>query len=221
MKTTYPRIATNNNRRPVSLPVLILLLLAITGSVTPALAQRGNLSDWRVPPPLPPGTITKGTTTGKSGTEQSVSLILIDIPGVALPLVSPVKSPVLAAISRVSPAVNNPDQPAATSTIAASADIPLPVAPDMPPLPQLSLQDAAVPATIEVPMPEEPQMPPAPKQPVSSGANSTQRAILLMPDIVTPSPLSLPAGNGLIPWPIPDDPIIQVFYYQYSTQQKH
>src|ERR1700761_4236200 len=89
---------------------LSLVLVIVSASLNQARAQTGNLSDWHVPPPLPPGNLTKGNTTGKEAKGKSIVLTFVDVPVPAQPAVSSVKVPVLAAISTTPLNVNTPGQ---------------------------------------------------------------------------------------------------------------
>jgi len=186
------------------LPVLIVTLIAVTCFLNPASAQKNNLSDWHVPPPLPPGSITKGATTGKSATGKPVILTLSDVPAASLPAGPAVKLPMLAAISTTSPLVNSPDQPIILGVDAGLPEIPLPGAPDAAPLPKQSYQDTQIPAGTDLPVPAAPEMPAFPPEPTPTGQTTGVKAsIPLTPDVVSLLPFSLHAGGGLVTWSTP------------------
>jgi len=182
---------------------LILTLMAVAGSLNQVKAQKANLSDWRVPPPLAPGNLTKGNTTGRAAKSSPIVLTLSDIPAPLLPASTPVQLPVLAAIGIIPPSVNTPDQPAVSGNDAGLPDIPSPDAPETPSLPKQSPQDAPIPATIEFPAPTAPEMPTPPAEPGSSGQTpGVKGPVLIMPDvIIVPPPKLPPATGGLSTWP--------------------
>jgi hypothetical protein len=169
-------------------------------------AQRGNQSDWNVPPPLTPGTITKGDTEGRLGTSGKAALIFTDVTPAAQPT-SLVSVPELPPISAVPAEVSTPEQPVAENVL---ADAPLPQVPEMPAMPGLSLQDVAEPLVTDIPMPAVPDMPPLPSEPVgSAGQNTTSSGLLpLMPAVSAP-PVSFngPPAEAVI-WTTPAIPQI-------------
>jgi hypothetical protein len=193
--------------RGMLLPVLVLTLIAITGCLTPAIAQnRNNQSDWNVPPPLAPRNLIKGDIAAKNTAAKPV-LILSDIPAIAQPPGPPVQMPVLAAIGTTVPVVNIPDQPNGRGDGIVLNDIPMPAAPDAPPLPKQNLHDAPVTAVPDLPVPESPELPPLPAEPIPSAQTATiSGAIPVMPDIVSPPELSLPPAGDLDPWSTPGIP---------------
>lgn len=189
------------------LRILIFTLIAFAGCLNQAMAQKFNLSDWNVPPPLPPGTTTKGNTTGKAATGKSAVLTLSDIRGVSLPAAPPVQVPVLAAVSTTSPSVNSPGQPTLLDAGAGLPDIPSPDAQDASQLPKQSLHDEVVSSIVDLPIPQEPEMPVFPAEPTASTQTTTAKSFIpLMPGVISlPSP-SLPSDDGINPWSSPGIP---------------
>ncbi|MBB3057051.1 hypothetical protein [Mucilaginibacter gotjawali] len=172
-----------------------------------ATAQARNLSDWNVPPPLPPGSSTKGNTTGKPATAKSILLIPGDIPIPSQPAAPPVKMPYLAAIVTTSPFAASPGQPYKLSIDVEGPDIPLPGAPDAPPLPQQTMQDKPAPEVIDLPAPPPPDMPPLPQQPASSGQTTPGKLPLpLMPEVLSLQSPLLPPASAPMYWPTPAIP---------------
>jgi hypothetical protein len=204
MKTLYSQKKTERIRgRTKLLPILILTLIALACSLNEAMAQKGNLSDWNVPPPLPPRNLPKGNT-GKLVPGKPIVLTLKDIPAISLPPGPAVQMQALAAIATTSPLVNAPDQPTILGIETQLAEIPLPGAPDALPLPQQSPQDVSVTATFDLPVPESPEMPVSATEPTPSGQTSTAKGPLpVMPDVMNqPSPV-LPQGDGPAIWSTP------------------
>lgn len=77
---------------------MLYLVISCLGGLSNTMAQsRNNQSDWNVPPPLTPGTITKGNTHGSGSAGKPIVLTLTDIPVIAQPFVSATQMPVLAA----------------------------------------------------------------------------------------------------------------------------
>lgn len=143
-----------------------------------AFAQRGNQSDWNVPPPLAPGSVTKGTTEGRSGNSGTATLTITDAPHVSLPE-AVTQGMDIAPVSRVAPEVAAPQQPDVAANIG-TADMPMPASPEAPSMPELTLKDTPVPSVVNIPMPQAPDLPPAPAQPI-------------------PGPLTGPVNTGNIP----------------------
>ncbi|WP_143014157.1 hypothetical protein [Mucilaginibacter pineti] len=181
----------------------MLTLIVTAGWFNQALAQKNNLSDWNVPPPVLPGNTAKGNATGKNG--KSILLTLSDIKGVALPVAPPVQLPVLAAIATTPPLINPPGQPAISDAGNNLPEIPSPETPDAPPLPKQNYQDALTPAVTDLPIPTEPELPVFPKEPSPSAQKTTVKgSVPLLPDVLSlPSP-SIPSGNDFPVWAIPD-----------------
>ena len=204
MKFSYiPQKTKQVKDRSKSLRVLILTLIALAGWFNQASAQKNNLSDWNVPPPLLPGNTAKGNAAGKNG--KSILLTLSDIKGVALPLAPPIQLPVLAAIATTSPLVNSPGQPVISNGGDNLPEIPSPETPDAPPLPKQNYQDASTSTVTDLPIPTEPELPVFPKEPSPSAQKTTVKGGLpLMPGVLSlPSP-SIPSGDDLPVWTIPD-----------------
>jgi hypothetical protein len=185
------------------LPAFIFTLIAIAGFLNTAHAQKNNLSDWNVPPPLPPGNLTKGNIIDNGGPGKPIILILNDIPPMLLPPFSPVELPLLAAISTTPPFVNTPAQPGILDIDKSLPDIPLPAAPDAPPLPNQALQDGPLQPGDNVPVPAAPEMPVLPREPKPSDQTTNIKLpIPLMPGLINPS-LILEPGNQIDAWPTP------------------
>jgi len=209
METAYTHIQkTEKIRSRIKLlPVLILTLIAVAGFWNKTIAQKSNLSDWNVPPPLPPGTTTKGNTTGKTVTVKPIVLNLNDIPAPSQPVASAVKIPDLAAVSEVSPFVTSPGRPDILTIEADWPEIPLPDAPDAPSLPQQTLQDKPVPPVTDLPVPAPPEMPALPNEPASSGQTTPGKwPIPLMPEVFSLNSPSLPPGSAPFYWSTPAIP---------------
>ncbi|MDR3695417.1 hypothetical protein [Mucilaginibacter sp.] len=208
MATTYLPIQTTKIKGCIKLLlVLIVTLIAFSISLNTAAAQVHNLSDWNVPPPLPPGTITRGNTTGKPATAKPTILTPVDIPIPAQPAAPPVKMPYLAAIITTPPFAASPGGPDKLSIDPEDPDIPLPDAPDAPSLPQQTLQDKPTPEVIDLPLPASPEMPPLPQEPASSGQTSPGKLLIpLMPEVLSLKSPSLPPGNAPMYWPTPAIP---------------
>src|ERR1044072_1776144 len=118
---------------------LLFVLLAVAGCVHRANAQRNNLSDWNVPPPLSPGNITKSDNTGKSGTDKPL-LVITDAQAAAQPDATAVQLPYLA-MAPIPPGADIPSQPITLDINPALPELPLPEAPETPTLPKQQLQD--------------------------------------------------------------------------------
>ncbi|WPV01138.1 hypothetical protein SNE26_05080 [Mucilaginibacter sp. cycad4] len=200
------------NRQLGRLIPCFIWLLAVWGGLDHAVAQnRNNQSDWNVPPPLTPGTITKGNTRGNSSAGKPIVLTLTDIPVVAQPFVSSTQMPVLAAIGSTPPVVDAPGQPEINGATAGLPEIPSPEAPETPQLPKQTMQDLQFSSVIDLPLPESPELPPSPVEPTVSGqVNIIKGPIPVMPDITGTVPLLQPSGN-LIPWSIPEIPESESF----------
>lgn len=187
-------------------------LLVVWGCLDNAIAQsRNNQSDWNVPPPLTPGTITKGNTRqGNGSAGKPVVLTLTDIPVVSQPFVSATQGPVLAAIGSTPPMVDAPDQPVISET-AGFPEIPSPEAPETPHLPKQTIQDIQFSSVMDLPLPESPELPPSPVEPTISGqVNVIKGLIPVMPDI-TGTVLLLQPSENLMPWAIPEIPESESF----------
>ncbi len=187
------------------LPILLLTITALAGNLMPANAQIKNFSDWNVPPPPlppPPGSNTKANTT----TNKITVSIPGDIPAISQPATGPVQFPVLAALGTIAPAVNTPDQPAILGDGTNLAEIPSPDAPDAPPMPKQTAQDAPAATIADLPLPESPELPPVPAQPVPQGQpTSNNSPYPVMPDVVElPNP-TLPFAD-LVEWSTPAIP---------------
>ncbi len=195
------------NRRRNRLLSVWVGLIAVLGSMDHATAQsRYNQSDWNVPPPLTPGTITKGNTPGSSSTGKPVVLTLTDIPMVSQPFVSTTQAPVLAAIGTTPPVVDAPGQPNIDGAAIGLPEIPSPGAPETPHLPKQTMQDLQFSSVIDLPVPESPELPPASVEPTVSGKiNMIKGPVPVMPEITDVMPVLQPTGD-INPWSIPQIP---------------
>lgn len=182
-------------------------LLVVLGCLGRATAQnRSNQSDWNVPPPLTPGTITKGNIQGNGPAGKPIVLTLTDIPTVLQPFVSATQMPVLAAIGSTPPMVDAPDQPGINGASTGLSEIPLPEAPETPHLPKQTIYDLQFSSVMDLPLPESPELPLSPVEPTVSGqVNIIKGPIPVMPDITDAVPLLWPSGD-LMPWSIPEIP---------------
>ena len=212
MEMSYIVQKKKRNRRLNSLIPCFIWLLVAWGGLSNTMAQsRNNQSDWNVPPPLTPGTITKGNTQGNGSAGKPIVLTLTDIPVVAQPFVSATQMPVLAAVGSTPPVVDAPDQPDVNGSTAGLPEIPSPEAPEAPHLPKQIMQDLQFSAVMDLPLPESPELPPAPVEPTVSGqVNIIKGPIPIMPDITSSVPLLQPSEN-LTPWSIPEIPESESF----------
>jgi hypothetical protein len=212
MEMPYIVQKKKKNRRRNRLISGLVGLLIVLGCSDHAIAQsRNNQSDWNVPPPLTPGTITKGGARGNGSAGKPIVLTLTDIPAVPQPFVSVTQMPVLAAISSTPPVVDVPDQPNTNDAAAGLSEIPSPEAPEAPHLPKQTLQDLQFSSVMDLPLPESPELPAAPIEPTISGhVNIIKGPIPVMPDITGTVPLLQPSEN-LTPWSIPKIPESEVF----------
>ncbi len=183
--------------------LLAVVLLIFYSEV--AYAQRGNQSDWNVPPPLPPGSITKGDTEGRPGNGGSAALTIMDVAAVLQPVIS-ISVPELPPIGITAPDASQPKQPSG-EMIAALPDTPLPEMPETPEMPNRTLQDAPEPPLTTVPMPAAPELPTPPKAPVGvvNPAQPANNAIPLTPEITTPLKLTPPPAGAIL-WSSPGVP---------------
>lgn len=190
------------------LPVyFIIVLVSLTCCFGTASAQRGNQSDWNVPPPLAPGTITKGDTEGRPGSSGVATLTFTDVAAAIQP-VAGVPILELAPISTTPPDANNPGQPATDNVLAALPDIPTPEVPELPAMPERTLQDLPEPLATDIPIPDAPDMPPLPAEPAVPAAPNTRSTGLLplMPELpVQPGSFSGPPAEAIL-WTIPAVP---------------
>ena len=197
---------SKNRRRNRLIPGLVWLLVVL-GCLDHATAQnRSNQSDWNVPPPLTPGTITKGNTPRNGLAGKPIVLTLTDIPVVTQPFVSATQVPVLAAIGSTPPVVDAPDQPDINGVSAGISEIPLPEAPETPHLPKQTINDLQFSSVMDLPLPESPELPQAPVEPTASGqVNIIKGPIPVMPEVTGTVQLLQPSGD-LMPWSIPEIP---------------
>ncbi|WP_169927051.1 hypothetical protein [Mucilaginibacter auburnensis] len=168
-------------------------------------AQVANQSDWNVPPPLAPGTITKGDAEGRAGSRSTAVLRISDVTATVQPA-APYSVPELAPVSTTPPATNQPEQPA-SEMIAALPDTPLPEAPETPQMPDRTMQDAPEPPLAAVPMPAAPELPAPPQMPTGSANSVTTNNGLfpLMPAVSQPTQLTPPPAATIL-WKTPGVP---------------
>ncbi|QEM10989.1 hypothetical protein [Mucilaginibacter rubeus] len=193
-------------------------LIAVLGSMDHATAQsRYNQSDWNVPPPLTPGTITKGNTLGGSSAGKPIVLTLTDIPVVSQPFVSATQAPALAAIGTNPPVVDAPGQPNIDGVGTGLPEIPAPEAPETPHLPKQIMQDLQFSSVIDLPVPESPELPAASVEPTVSGKiNMIKGPVPVMPEITDVMPVLQPTDD-INPWSIPQIPESTGFKLAVST----
>ncbi len=168
-------------------------------------AQVANQSDWNVPPPLAPGTTTKGDAEGRPGSRSMAVLRISDVTATIQPS-APYSVPEITPVSTAAPAANQPEQPA-SEMIAAMPDTPLPEVPETPQMPDRTLQDAPEPPLVAVPMPATPELPPPPQMPTGTISPATPNVGLfpLLP-AVTQSILLTPPPAATILWKTPGIP---------------
>jgi len=204
MRSYYKQARTEKAGMPKSLVVFfILLCMAIIGFGDVANAQRTNQSDWNVPPPLAPGTTTKGDIDGRAGNSGVAVLAFVDVPtaiqaAAAAPFIE------LAPVSITPPGANQPQQPEPVEVLAALPDVPVPEIPEMPGMPERTIQDMPEPIVIDLPMPTAPEMPPAPKEPTGNAIQniSTSGLLPLMPEVNAPAVIvGPPPGSTLFTTP--------------------
>jgi hypothetical protein len=166
----------------------ILLILGFAAITRQACAQHGDFSDWNVPPPVPPGSMAKGSTPGKA----TVIVPVADLLPFALPKIAGVKISKLDPVSSIIPDAAVPGQPAYPSTPFLLAEIPLPEIPEAIRLPEQIPQDKASTDLTDIPVPEAPEMPDMPKTPDAaldkfSGSSAKIPATPLIPTQVIPA----------------------------------
>lgn len=204
MRSNYKTACEKRDRRSGGLPLSFIMIFALVMCLFgKASAQRGNQSDWNVPPPLAPGTITKGDAEGRAGNAGAAALTFTDVPAGIQPLAA-VGVPELPALSATPPDVNQPQQPEPGEVLAALSDVPVPEIPEMPAMPERTIQDAPEPPMTEIPMPTAPDMPPIPPEPSGSAISNTGNAGLLplIPEVSAPATFTGPAA-GTILWNTP------------------
>jgi hypothetical protein len=199
----------NNAKKRIAMKttIIILLLIALTGSEKYAFAQtKNNFSDWNVPPPLPPGNPAKGEAKNKT----AVIPPLTDVPPVTLPKTDEVKIPALPPVLLSAPVVSAPEQPLFPDSPFQLDDIPLPLIPDAPVLPQQNLQDQLSETDTELPVVASPEMPDFPNIPDITVDRFPNIAvpIPLLPAILKPPVPGLPqwASFSFTGWAIPPVP---------------
>jgi len=197
----------NKNRRRNRLLPGIVWLTVVLCSADHVIAQStSNHSDWNVPPPLTPGTITKGSIPSNVTAGKTIVLTLTDIPVVSQLFVSATQAPVLAAIGTTPPVVDAPGQPNIDGVGTGLPEIPTPEAPETPHLPRQIMQDLQFPSVIDFPVPESPELPPASVEPTVSGKiNMVKGPVPVMPEITDTMPVLQPTGD-ITPWSVPQIP---------------
>lgn len=176
LNTQQKKKTADRQKWPFVLLLVVVMFFAHSGT---SFAQHTNLSDWHVPPPVPPGNTTKGNTTGKDAKSSLIALVPVDIPAPQLPKGPPVQIPQGISISMSAPAVVAPEQPVATGT----TSVPSPAAPDVPAMPQLQLQDLQA-AAIALPDPAAPELPSVPAEPLPSKTINVNTRFPVMPAMI-------------------------------------
>jgi len=181
----------------------VLAFVFVVAANYTAHAQINNASDWNVPPPLPPSSVAKGSST--TGKTAAAILSLTDIPAASLPMVRSAAVPNLAPVSTTSPAVNAPDQPADPLVMNGIPEIPHPGMPDVPPLPKQTMQDVQIPPVTELPFTAAPEMPPLPPEPKATGqaAQAAKKGTLLLPQLTQSPKPTLPVNKIMMIWATP------------------
>ncbi|MCR8556095.1 hypothetical protein KXD93_00490 [Mucilaginibacter sp. BJC16-A38] len=187
--------------------IYVLLLLGFMAVSLTASAQHGDFSDWNVPLPLPPGSITKSVSPGKPKT--AVVVPVIDLPSFALPKTAGVKLGKLAPVSSEIPEVAIPKQPAFPATPTLLAEIPLPDVPEAPGLSGQAPQDKIINNDlIDIPVPEAPDMPDMPKAPiVTSSSSAAPVKIPVTPLLPTQVAPVMSTDFPFTDWPLPLIPV--------------
>ncbi len=189
---------------------IILLLVTLTWGVLGSSAQtKGNFSDWNIPPPLPPG-----TTGSKGGTGNTIALTPLpaDLPSLTLPASDDIALSPLPPVLTFSPAIAAPDQPLFPDANDKLPDIPMPDAPDAPPMPQTVPGDQLTTLSTGLPDVASPDLPAFPKIPDATADKSAYKRypLPLMPAVITPpvpkisSPVEFPYTGWFVP-PVPSN----------------
>ncbi len=191
-------------------PVVILLLITLTLGVFGSFAQtKGNFSDWNVPPPLPPGTTG---SKGIAGNTIAFTPLPANLPLLTLPATGEIVLSPLAPVLTLSPAIATPDQPLFPDANDKLPEIPMPDAPDAPPMPQTVPGDQLTTPGTDLPDVISPDLPAFPKMPdVTADKPADKRYPLpLMPAVVTPpvpkisSSMAFPYTGWFVP-PVPSN----------------
>jgi len=205
MKLTRISVKTRKYRKAMRLPVTIIGFFLLICFLNKADAQPGNQSDWNVPPPLAPGTITRGDNDGRPSNGAAAALIFTDVSAALLPSAG-FSVPELPPISAVAPQVSQPSQPVG-DVLAALSDMPLPDAPDTPAMPDRTIQDAPEPPVTDIPLPAPPDLPAPPPEPAGSAIqnNGNTGVLPLMPAVDSPVLLTAPPAPQTF-WTTPPVP---------------
>jgi|SRR6185437_3928009 len=164
----------------------ILILIAFTGAGNVFAQVKGDFSDWNVPPPIPPGSISKGSVT-----KATILLPPTDVQAFDVTLANNIKLAALSPVLHKSPIVDVPDQPEFPLLPFKTPDIPLPVVPDAIDPPREAPQDAVNDISLDIPSPPVPEMPEIPKMPD------------VIPDKSPDISLKLPIMPGILQQPVP------------------
>jgi hypothetical protein len=202
-KSAHAKRDWRSDGLPVFFIVVFVFVMCLFGKAN---AQRGNQSDWNVPPPLAPSTITKGDVDGRAGSPGAAVLAFTDVPAGIQPL-APVGVPDLPALTATPPEASQPQQPESGEVLAALQDVPVPEIPEMPAMPERSMQDVPEPPMTDTPMPTAPDMPPIPAEPAGNAAPTTGNTGLLplMPEVSAPATFTGPAVGTTL-WNTPGVP---------------
>ncbi len=206
MGPNYKEANARVNRRTGRVLVSVIIVFLIYACFfNKANAQSSNQSDWNVPPPVAPGTITKGNVEGRAGNTGTVALPFADVPAGVQP-VAAVSVLQLAPISATPPDASQPQQPETADVLIAFSGIPMPEMPEVPNMPDRSLQDMPEPISGNMPIPLAPDMPPIPPEPVGSVApNTRDTGLPLIPKVSLPVTFSGPP-IGTVLWNTPGVP---------------
>ena len=185
--------------------------MVLAGASLGGYAQTGDRSDWNVPPPVPPGSIPKGTVPGKTG-KTTITPATTDVTRPGVPKLGSVRLADLPPVSLILPVVNVPGQPAFPLMPFDVPVIPLPDVPDAIDLPKQAPVDEATTDEAEFPEPTAPEMPAMPAAPLTNPDKNTVAPfkVPLTPPLVTqlsPGALSVsifPFSDWQVP-PIPSN----------------
>jgi hypothetical protein len=194
-----------NNAMKKLVPVLLLIILSF--GAERAFSQKGDFSDWNVPPPLAPGTIPKGPVTVKPAVLQ----LPADLQAPGFPSITDIKLAALTPILLTAPDVPAPAQPEFPALPFQTPDIPLPQVPVALDLPKQAPRDEVIEDVTDMPSPAIPEMPNLPNLPDVQPDNSTGEKLKLP---IVPALIKQPA-TGALPeyafpftdWPVPAIPL--------------
>jgi hypothetical protein len=190
--------------------ILFLLPAAIALGVQTAFSQqvpyKSDFSDWNVPPPVPPGTVPKGTVKNKN----VVLRLPADVPVPVLKFDAALKLTASAQVLHTAPDVAAPDQPEFPDFPFKVVAIPLPLIPKSIELPQNEPRDEVSEDITNMPDPKEPDMPDLPKKPdVQEGTSGDISVRLPLVPFLLKQPVPEVTSGQLFPfdeWPVPSLP---------------